>query len=105
MAHLPNLSRRNNVVEHITITTTDATAKSGNFGAALGACSSLDVVIQNLSGVACYITFGVTGATATTGSLYLAANGSVSLSNVTFLYYSVLRASTDVTVVVTGIGG
>jgi hypothetical protein len=105
MAHLSNLSRRNNVVEHITITTTDANAKSGNFGAGLAACSSMDVVIQNLSSVPCYVTFGVLAATATTGSLYLAANSSVSLSNVTFLYYSVLRVSTDVTVVVTGIGG
>lgn len=103
MAFLQNLGR-SNTVEYLTLTTTGTTAKSGGFST-LTTDTVTDVVIQNLSAQACYITFGTAAVTATSSHLYLAANSSVSLSNSAFAYFSVIRATaTNVSLRVTGIG-
>ena len=103
MGFLNNLER-SNVAEHISLTTNAATAKNGSFST-LTEDTIVDVVIQNLSAAACYITFGTTTVTATSNDMYLAANASVSLNNTKFVYFSVIRATgTDVTLRITGIG-
>ena len=103
MAYLRNLAR-GNAVEHITISTSGAAAESGNFST-LTVEHVADVVIQNLSAVACYVTFGLEAVTATTNDLYLAASSSVSLNNVGFIHFSVIRATgVDVDIRITGLG-
>lgn len=103
MAFLQNLGK-NNVIEHVSITTTAASAKSGSFSV-LTTDGVSDVIIQNLSAAACYVTCGTAQVTATSSHLYLAANASVSFDNVQFTHFSVIRATgTDVTVRITGTG-
>ena len=95
---------KSNTVEHITITTTDANAKAGNFST-LTSSTVKDLLIQNTTANACYVTFGTSAVTATTSHAYLAANASISLEACQFTYFSVIRAAAgDVTIRITGIG-
>lgn len=90
--------------EHITITTTTAAATAGNFST-YTTTEIRDVLIQNLSAFACYITWGTTAPTATANSALLTASGSISLENVAYTYFSVIRiASDDVSIRITGVG-
>ena len=102
MGYLSNLAR-SNVVEHITLTTTDASAVQNAF-IIIASEDLSDVAIQNLSDGGCYITFGTSAVTATINHLYMTGNSSVSLTNTKFNNFSVIRATTDVSVRITGIG-
>lgn len=107
MAHIPNLAKKI-YVEYLTLTTTSAAAVSGNFTSSnIARCGTLDVAIQNISAVPAYICFGVSATVVadTTNSMYLPASGSISLTNVDFRYFSVIRVTDNVSVRITGIGG
>ena len=103
MAFLRALAKRN-AVEYITLETSDDSAKSGNFNNFKKDTIS-DIIIQNLTSYGCYFKFGIEPVTADDGCLYIPGNSDLSLDNVAFTYFSVLRETTNnVKLRITGIG-
>jgi len=93
MSYLSSLAK-NNTVEHITIVTNGNIATSGVLQD-LSDDGISDIIIQNLSEVACYITFSAKEDKEVTGKhyhLFLAAKGEITLRNASFANFSALRA-------------
>jgi len=99
---LQNLAQVDNV-EHLSLATSGAAAAQGSFST-LTAAKIRDVLIQNTSSSACYVTWGTSAVTASSSSAYLAANANISIANCAYTYFSVIRISSDVNLRITGNG-
>ena len=96
------MSRANNV-EHITITSSDDNSTSGNFSTATSATID-SVLIENTGANDCYVTWGVTSATATSGSQLLRSGEIIPMDNLRFIFFAIINKAggNNNTVVVTG---
>lgn len=90
-------------VEHITLATSGAAAAQGSFSI-LTTEQVRDVLIQNTTAAACYVTWGTSAVTAASSSAYLAANANISIDNCSYTHFSVIRSVGDVSLRITGNG-
>ena len=80
-----------NAVEHLTISATDDDNTSGNF--LIATTETIDsLIIRNVSGFTCYITWSNTSVpTATTSHFKLLPGTSHSLDDVSFIYFAIIN--------------